>query len=179
MKIIEDKNFLSKNSIYFIENHIFATNFPFYLYHRTTTIDGDKNHWMGHVIIKRPEERSETDPLYNSDYAENFINIFEDFVKKNKINCEELLRCCVNLTFNTIAEGCPTHVDHPYPHKQLIVYLNDCDKESVTVLLDKSEKKKIAQITPEKYKGVCFDSGPHYMKFPKKDIRLAIIYTFR
>lgn len=179
MKLIEDKNFLSKNSIYFIEKAIIYGDFPFFLHHRTTSGEKDQNHFFGHVVIKRPEEKSESDPIYNSDLAENFINIFEDFIVKHKIDCQELLRCCVNLTFNTESEKCPTHVDHWYPHKQLIVYLNDCDKDAVTVLLDKSRKKKIAEITPEKYKGACFDSGPHYMKFPKKGIRIAIIYTFR
>ena len=90
-----------------------------------------------------------------------------------------MLRCNINLCFKTRNKTCLPQYDHNYPHKQLIIYLNDqIDKTSNTILLDEN-KKILHKITPKQYKGVCFDSCPHYFYFPKKDIRVALVYTFR
>jgi len=177
--MVEDKNFLTKEQKDFISKIILSSNFPYYA--NFTTVPGkDNNTHFNHVVIRRPEERKENEPLFNSPYANEFIDIFKSFIVKNKINTEEILRCSVNLTFRTFQNKCPVHEDHSYPHKQLLIYLNDCkDKEAKTVILDKTSKKIINKITPEQYKGICFDSCPHYMVFPKKDVRIVLVYTFR
>ena len=177
MKIIVDENFLSEKNKKFIEETVLSNNFPFYLNNKTTRFDDNK--FFSHVIIKRPEERKENESLFNSPYANEFIDIFKSFIVKNKINTEEILRGSVNLTFRTFENKCSVHEDHAYPHKQLLIYLNNCkDKEAKTVLLN-NVGKIIHKITPEQYKGVCFDSCPHYMIFPKRDIRAVMIFTFR
>ena len=56
---------------------------------------------------------------------------------------------CFNLTYANGMEKSGVHVDHKYPHKQIILYLNDCDKDAKTVIVDdKGKDSKI--ITPEK-----------------------------
>lgn len=177
--MVEDKNFLTQEQKDFISKIILSSDFPYYL-NVSTIKDVDSNSHLNHVVLKRPEERSKEEPLFNSAYADSIIEIFKSFIIKNRINCEELLRCSINLTYKTFDKKCPTHIDHDYSHKQLLIYLNDCkDKEAKTVVLDKTGKKIINKITPEQYKGVCFDSCPHYMIFPKKDIRVVLVYTFR
>ena len=177
MKIIEDNNFLNLKQKKFIDKTILSNKFPYFL--NTHAVRGDNNSFFCHTVIKRPEERKKDESLYNSNFADEFLEIFKSFIINNKINCEELLRCSVNLTYQTLNKKCPVHTDHQYPHKQLLIYLNNCkDKEAKTVLLN-NVGKIIHKITPEQYKGVCFDSCPHYMIFPKQDIRAVLVYTFR
>lgn len=177
MDLIEDKDFLTQEQKNFIENILLSNNFPFYINY--SAVEGDGNKFFSHCLLRRPEERIKGQPLFNSSYAEQIVDIFKTFIIKNKINCEEMLRCSVNLTFKTMSKKCPVHLDHDYDHKQLLIYLNDCvDKEAKTVLLDDTGKKVLHEIIPEKFKGVCFGSCPHYMSFPKKDIRVVLVYTF-
>ena len=139
-------------------------------------------------VEKGPVSKLETDefkavrviaidtPLYAVEIS-NKGAVFKSFVLKNNIEVKEVLRCAINLTFNTMEEKCPTHDDHDYPHKQFLMYLNDCfDKNAKTVILKNNEK---LEIVPEKFKAICFDSAPHYMIYPKKDIRVVLVVTFR
>ena len=173
--MVEDKNFLTTDQIDFIDTFILGDNFPYYLNLNSVTNDGNK--YLCHSVVKRPEEREDSEPFYNSNYHEPILNIFRNFVVKNNIEVQEVLRCSVNLTFNTMEDQCPVHNDHEYPHKQFLMYLNDCfDKDAKTIILKNNEKY---EIVPEKFKGICFDSSPHYMIYPKKDIRVVLVVTFR
>lgn len=169
---IIDNNFLSEESRCFIEKNILGHSFPYYYSANTIHNPPDNNPYMSNDIVKRPEERALGETV-TSPYANDFLRILKDFVDKNNIEVKEVLRASVNITFAGNTDRCPTHTDHPYPHDQLLVYLNDClDKEACTVIGD-------VKISPEKYKGVCFKSAPHYMIFPKKGARVVAVYTFR
>jgi hypothetical protein len=172
MMIKECKDFLSNNSKSNIDSIITNLNFPYYM-----SSSHNKNleyPYLSHIILKRPEERENEN--FNSPYANLFLNILNEFENKNKIKVNQLLRIAINLTFNFGKEKSFTHEDHEFKHRQLIVYLNDCDKDSKTVILNKN--KIIKKITPEKFKGVLFDSYPHYMIYPKKGYRIIAVYTF-
>ena len=78
---------------------------------------------------------------------------------KIKLKIKKLFRVSINLSFNIGVKKSIVHQDHDFDHKQLIIYLNDCDKNSKTVILNK-KNKIIKEITPEKYKGVVFDKLP-------------------
>jgi len=45
--------------------------------------------------------------------------------------------------------------------------------------MDDSEKTILKEIEPKKFKGVYFESCPHYMIYPSQDIRVVLVYTFR
>ena len=172
--MVEDKNFLDKEQIDYINNFILGSRFPWYL--KNYSVKDDNNKFFVHTVIPRPEERDET-PTYNSPYYKEILGLLKSFVTKHNIEVKEVLRCCVNLTINTLKNQCDIHDDHDYPHKQFLMYLNDCvDKEANTIIYGK-EKKYI--ISPEKFKAICFDSCPHYMIYPKKDIRVVLVITFR
>lgn len=178
MFLVKDDNFLRDEQKLFINNIFLSSNFSYYLNHNS--VPGDNNKYLSHTMIKRPEDKKHGDPFLNSEYADQVIDIFKTFLIKNKIDCQEILRCAVNLTFKTMNNSCPIHNDHDYEHKQLLIYLNDCvDKTAKTVLLDDKGKKILHKITPKQYTGVCFNSCPHYMIYPKKDIRVVLVYTFR
>ena len=178
--MIIDKNFLDEKSKLFIEEVVLGDYFPFYIQKNTTDQDVvSNNFFLSHRVVARPEENSESVSIITSDFHQEFFKIFELFTNKNNIQHNQIHRCSVNLTFKVNAIACPIHNDHDFEHKQLLIYLNDCDdKESKTVLLDKKAKSIIEEIPPEQYKGVCFDSCPHFHYFPKKGKRVVLVYTF-
>ena len=179
MKIIIDDDWLSNELKQLINTDILLNdNFPFYFY-SSSIKDGKSDAFLSHVILRRPEERDWKDQ-WNSSYKETLIFIFSEFCKKHKIVNPDMLRCSVNFTYPNGHTKMETHEDHPYPHKQLIVYLNNpLDKKSCTVLMDKKEKKITNKIEPKQWRGVCFDSVPHYQFYPTKGHRIIIIYTFK
>jgi len=174
LKIIEDKNFLSNKNKDFIK-HVFGGFFPFY-YHATTGSFIKDDPYLAHIIIKRPEIRKKTEPFINSPYYEDVVDILNNFCKKNKIEYTKIIRAGFNLTYANGKKNCGWHTDHDFAHWQLIVYLNDCDKKSYTVL---KNKNKIINIKPEKYKGVCFNRVKHKMIFPKQKERVVLVITFK
>lgn len=170
----ESKNFLTKENIDYIENVILSEYFPFYLSKGSTTEDNYKI--MLHTLLFRPEEKEEKDRI-NSPHYKDMLNLVNSFFNKFNIKPKRILRMCVNFSFNNGAKKCPIHQDHIYSHKQLIIYLNDADPCSKTVILNK-KNKIIKEVAPEKYKGICFENLPHYMIYPKKCERVILITTF-
>ena len=178
MKVIEHNNFLSKKNKKFI-NYIFEDRqFPFYI-SPSTKSGKDKNgnfirdRILSHVLLNRKEYRKPGE-CSNSPYLNEAIDILDNFTKKTKIKYTEILRAAINFTYNNGHEYSGLHVDHEYDHFQLLVYLNDCDSKSVTVLKD-----KVVKIKPKKFKGIVFKNVPHMMKLPQKGERVILIITFR
>ena len=178
MFYIEDKNFLKENQKEWIERTLFTygSDFPFYLHSSATP--GDSCSSLHHVVIRREEER-ENNILRNSKYSIYFEDILKTFCQKNNITLNEILRINVNFTYNNGYEKCPIHLDHDFPHNQLILYLNDCDKDSKTVVLDDDNKTILKESIPEKYKGICFESKPHFHYYPKSGNRVILVCTFK
>ena len=56
--ILEDKNFLSDNSIDFIENYVMTNKCPFFMQYEAVRGDNTKN--MTHIVLPRVEERDDT-----------------------------------------------------------------------------------------------------------------------
>ncbi len=174
---ITKDNFLSKDSINFINNTVLGSSFPYYYNAHTIHDPPDNNAYMGHDILKRPEERLQGEN-FNSDYGKQFINMLREFVNASNISITDIFRISVNITFAGLTNECPIHIDHPYAHNQLIIYLNDCDAQSNTIVLSEDKSKILHTIEPKKFMGACFSSAPHYMIFPKKGSRAVAVFTF-
>tara|TARA_R100000664_G_C2754298_1_gene141894 strand:+ start:1526 stop:2053 length:528 start_codon:yes stop_codon:yes gene_type:complete len=175
MFYIEDKNFLNKNQKKFIEEITTKSDFPYYVISNST--ENDSSEYLSHIIKNRIEDFP--NEKCNSNYYPQITDILFSFLIKNKIKIKQLCRAAVNLTYNNGKEKCNPHHDHKYEHKQFILYLNDpIDKNSKTVILDKSNKV-FKEVTPEQYKGICFDSHLHYHYYPKKGRRIILIATFK
>ena len=172
MFLIEDKKFLSEKEKYHIDSRI--TNYDFPWFYQKINVYAKPDPFLSHTVVKRIEYR-EGEEFSNSTETDFCINVLNLFCKKHNIKYNKILRIAFNLTFNNGSVKSGVHVDHEFDHKQLIVYLNDCDKTSYTVIKDKKEIK----IKPEKFKGVCFESKPHYQFFPKKQERVILVITFR
>ena len=131
---------------------------------------------MVHTAVTRPEGHDPSYPVVNSSESTALLEILYDFVEKHKINCTRILRCAVNISFNNGFEKTASHVDHKYKHKSLLVYCTD-NPEASTVL--EKDNKIYKQVETKKYRGLYFEDYKHYLKYPKKDIRVVIVFTFK
>jgi|TARA_R100000455_G_C6267453_1_gene122794 hypothetical protein len=177
MFLIEDNNFLEEKHKKHIDEIILSDKFPWY--NINASITKDYKHFtsvkpfLSHCILERKETRLED--IYKSNQNKFSLSVLDAFCSKHKIKVNEVFRMDINLTYNNGFEKCDTHEDHEFEHKQLLVYLNDCDKTLCTVIEDEGKKIKIE---PVKFKGVCFESKPHYHFFPKQGIRVVLVITF-
>jgi hypothetical protein len=172
----ESNNFLTKENINFIENTILSTSFPYYK--TTESVIGDNNGFLFHCLLDRPENRPHKDHINSPEYFLETLDICKSFFKKFKIKYKEILRMSINYTFNNGFEKCQIHVDHKYPHKQILIYLNKADIISKTIILNKNNSV-LKEVIPKKYKGICFDNRPHYHFYPKQGERIVLVATFR
>ena len=173
-KIIIDDNFLSEENKKYIDEVILNDNFPYYISNNSV---GEDNHkFLTHVAVTRPENCDPSNDYNNSTQAFSLLEILNDFVEKHKITCTRVLRCAVNLSFNNGFKKTESHHDHLFEHKSLLVYCtNNSDAKTI---LDK-KGKKFKEIETKKFRGLYFENYKHYLTYPKKDIRVVIVFTFK
>jgi uncharacterized membrane protein len=175
--IKQSKNFLSKDNIHFIENVLLKRTFPYYISYSFENETVQKNEFLSHEVLARIEEAGIKNAINSPEVYDQTVDILNNFCSSINENYEFFTRISYNLTFNNGKQRSHIHKDHNYPHKQIIIYLNDADKNSKTCILDEKEKV-IKEIEPKKYTGVCFDDLKHYQIFPKSGFRLVLVATF-
>ena len=128
--------------------------------------------FYSHIVIQRPEFQLYPEP--QSKYCNLFVDCLEDIINENTdqipfhVDDHFWTRINVNATHpNTGNQLSLPHVDHRFPHYNMIVYLNDCDGD--TIVEGKS-------IQPEEDKVIVFE-GEHYMKLPTSGRRVIIVAT--
>ena len=177
MYYIEDKDFLSNEQKEYINNTILGNRFPMFL-NKDDVGNGNGNNWLSHTILERKELRANN--KVDNPYADFFFGMLTSFAKKHNIPDGELLRCCVNFNFSDKLIKSDIHIDHDFPHNQLIIYLNQPqDTRSTTVILDDDNKTVLKEVEPEQFKGVCFENKPHYHYYPRIGYRAVCVYTFK
>ena len=170
-----DDNFLSLNDKKQIEDIVISNNnFPYFLSNHSTVDDEVK--LLYHTAVKRPEHRLKDEPVYNSMYAEYFLNYLNVFCKKHDIQIKEMVRCCVNLTFADKVRNGIIHKDEEKEHSVFLLYLDD--REDCPTDLFDDNKKLIYSIPCKKFAGLYFKNLFHAQKYPIKGIRRVIVYTF-
>jgi len=93
-------------------------------------------------------------------------------LEKNNLKLKNIFRISLNVTFyNGFIFEVPLHTDHQFPHKQLLLYLNNSSGDTVIPSINKS-------ITPEENKAIIFDGIEHKHFFPDNGIRMVCVFTF-
>jgi len=167
----DEKNFLKKQVL----NNL---HFPFYLNKSSMVDKKDYFPFLSHNILTRPEEGKKGDSRKNSPLHNYCTNLFNSISKRCKFEYKQLLRIAINFTFNNGVKASDIHLDHPYFHKQLLIYLHADDKNSFTLFYDKDGKKVIKKIRPEPNTGVISHTHPHSHLTPQKGYRVVLVYTF-
>jgi len=124
-----------------------------------------------HTIVKRPLDPPDYNlyPKQTSAYVNIANSILQQIFLYNKINVECVFRIGVNLTIPVIgSEKTLPHVDHDFPHKNLLIYLNGGDGDTVC---------GGESFSPKEDAIIVFE-GEHYHYLPSKSRRVVLICTF-
>ena len=164
--MIKDDNFLKPEHKQLIKL-VLSNKFP--LYWTEHQVFPDKRPYLSHAFLLHDKDKNIS--TINSNLYEKVLDILITFCNKNNITFNECLRVNLNITFPLATKKGKFHKDHKFDHKQLIVYINNSDGDTVL--------KKEGRIKNKRYRGVCFDNQMHYAETPSKDRRAVLIYTFK
>ena len=123
--------------------------------------------FYGHEFVSRPEALLYSEPV--SPFINESIQVLREIIDYNKLFESYIFtRAAANCTFpNEGAQLSHPHVDHNFPHFNLIVYLTDTGGE--TFVEDEIHNPKIHDV-------ILF-RGKHYMKRPTRDRRIILVAT--
>jgi|TARA_Y100000004_G_scaffold147448_1_gene168642 hypothetical protein len=142
-------NFLSEKEFTEIKNIVINPQFPLYYSETVANNDDSKNFYFLHKLYDKNIPLSE------------YVGIISSIL--NKVGCKSLIRSKVNCfprTENLITYG--LHVDYDFPHKGVILYLNNCNggtyvgdefiqsKENRVLMFDSSKPHKNTNCTDAK-----------------------------
>ncbi len=165
------KNVFNKKQKEFLNSIFKEEKFPFYLSENSVTIKKDNSFHFIHHAIHRDKPN-----IDNSGLAPALRLLLSEVSPKINIEYKKIYRCAINITFyNGYTDRCPIHEDHNFDHKQILIYLNESDGD--TILLNKKGDKEVKRINPEAYKILVMGRRDHYHFFPTKGIRKVLIYT--
>lgn len=157
-----------------LKETIMSPNFPWNYYGTTIQNQTDDLHLMSHCFLARPgQENPYTKSL--SEHTPLAAFVCQQILGMNEIEVHMFYRIAVNLVFDT--EGTSVrHVDHEYPHENLIVYLNKFDKGR-TLVYDNDDNEY--SVTPKEDKAVTFNgSYQHCHESSSNGRRIALIATY-
>lgn len=163
--IIEEKNFLTKEEQDFSQTYILSSRISMH-YTRNAT-DGDDHPILLHIL------RENQNHTVVSDLNFFLEDIVKRFAKKHKIKIKKFLRASINVSFALPQKKSTEHIDHNFPHYNAIIYLDDCDGDTVIV------KEKRIKVKPEKNKVLVFGGYNHYNMYPKQGRRIIGVVTWQ
>lgn len=160
---IEDNEALKKNQFQQLFTKIRNREINFYL-SENAVHEGDKGFHFCYEILDRNGEK-------NNEYS-FFEMLLIYILEKNNLKLKNIYRIALNVTFyNGFIFEVPLHLDHQFPHKQLLLYLNNSTGDTIIPSINKS-------ITPKENKAIIFDGIEHKHFFPSNGIRMVCVFTF-
>jgi hypothetical protein len=161
-----------------IDSIIYNNDFPWYFEKTTSSL---KYRMFFHsLVLRQPHKESPTIPVQgkiSSPHFDFFFGIFLDVCKKNNIDVNVIYRACINNTWHYPEKHGDIHVDHKYPHKQFIWYLNDFT-DAPTYLFDENNNL-IKKTAVGKNKINIFSNERHAQGFcAPGEYRICVVFTF-
>jgi len=160
---IEDNEALNRNQLEKLYQKLNKEEINFYLSFRAVEL-GDKGFHFCCESLNRKGKK-------NKHYS-YFKSLLISILKKHNLKLKKIHRMAVNVTFNNgYVKEVPLHKDHDFPHKQLLLYLNDSTGDTIIPYYNKT-------ITPKENKAIIFDGIEHKHIFPETGIRIVCVFTF-
>jgi hypothetical protein len=164
-----------KTKLYYdFKHHILSEEFPwFYLEHSTPNLFSENYSnvpFYSHSFLLRPEDTQFKLPEKFSDFVDTAHQIFLEILHFNRIpvNCFFRMNAnCVQPTrevLNTVP-----HIDHPFEHNNLIVYLTSSGGS--TIVGNESH-------SPNEDDVILFGGETHYIQTPQEKRRVILVATF-
>ena len=134
------------------------------------TEDTQNFDFFSHVLLQRPGH-TKLHSVENSQYLPAAEKIFSQFCDIYDLKPKVLYRANLNMTIPTgDTRPSPMHTDHDFPHKNLILYLTDC-QGGATVVEGKDP------FYGEEDSFFLFE-GRHQHYLPTSGRRVVLVYTF-
>jgi hypothetical protein len=134
-----------------------------------------------HFLRKRNKDKLDVEGDVNSEFCEEFEQIFKDWAEQNSVEWNKILRTSINFTTHQPPGSYAIHQDHHFPHKNWLVYLNEFTGGDTTFYkkLGDMNYKEIYYTNPKKYGVVMSDGEPHDAGFcAPHEIRVVMVVTF-
>lgn len=96
--------------------------------------------YYGHTVINGPSSSCPFPMIMNSDWNES-VEVFNEILIHNNLSYKMLYRLNFNSTFYIHDKMSPPHVDHDYPHQNMIIYLSKFDRGMTHVFQKKWTRK--------------------------------------
>ena len=152
-----------------VKEGILSTTFPWYY----SPSDKWNPEFFSHQLLQRPNEISDGNCKYSkptSSQLEPVIQSLYEIWNHNNINVECVYRVNVNLVMPLMGvKTTSVHVDHSFPHKNILVYLTNAGGKTVC---------ENESYDPKEDDVVIFDGLPHYIHLPAKNRRIVIVATY-
>tara|TARA_B100001250_G_scaffold123745_1_gene105154 strand:- start:2262 stop:2822 length:561 start_codon:yes stop_codon:yes gene_type:complete len=170
-----------------VKQFALSPEFPWFYVENATPQDVSDDKFQtvpfySHVLIARPKWQgiggNYMFPEPQSEHLTQFYPLLEEIMVANEIPVTTLLRYNVNCTHPQEDDRLSTpHIDHPYPHKNIIVYLQGegdtvCFPDGVDPSWSNADS-----FTPEEDDVVVFE-GLHCMRPPETGRRIVLVATF-
>ena len=121
---------------------------------------------LSHAFIKRPEQIRY--PTVQCDGANFAHDVVQEILTHNDIILQCIYRLNLNMVFPQAGnQQTPVHVDHPFPHDNIIIYFSN---EGKTILENDEHDPKEDDV-------IIFPGLPHCQELPKSDMRLVLVAT--
>ena len=121
---------------------------------------------LSHAFIKRPNELRY--PTVHCDGAMFAHDVVQEILNHNDIVLQCIYRLNLNMVFPQAGnQQTPVHVDHPFPHDNIIIYFSN---EGKTILENDEHDPKEDDV-------IIFPGLSHCMELPKNDMRLVLVAT--
>jgi len=145
---------------------VLSSDFPWY---SQGPIPPDTYRFYSHIIVERPEFGQRI-PKVTSPHFTLAHDVFLELCAEQDETVNSILRMAVNCVEplpNTPHE-CIPHVDHDFPHRQMVAYFTDTGGATVV---------EGEPFIPEE-DDVLFFTGRHTHQFPEQDRRVVLVATF-
>jgi len=165
------------------KNFVLGDNFPWF-YNEHFVYKEQKEHYiesenendisfLTHSFLNRPSgdshPRSPKYPTVNSQHIDRFTDVLSQIFIDNDLQPQLVFRMNANMLYPTAGnQQTMTHVDHPWPHKNLIIYLTDAGGETVA-----GEHRH----DPQEDDIITFE-GAHYNLLPAIKRRVVLVATY-
>lgn len=171
-----------KSDIYYqIKEFVLSGDFPWFYKQDTHVILGDVGDYQSppfysHQLLGRPGSKDLPGKMYpekTSNYFDNFYPFLEQVVSENDLQVSTFLRFNVNCVHPQDDKRLTVpHVDHQFPHMNLLVYLTDAGGE--TVLMEGDESVAFHPAEDD----IILFQGLHCMRPPEEKRRIVLVATF-
>ena len=156
------------------KNFMLSGDFPWFRMGSTAFEDHQEGHedfsFLSHRFLTRPLNSC----LYtkvNSSHVDEMERVFREIAYANDIDPQVIYRMNANAVYPTENNlPSPLHVDHDFPHNNMIIYLTDPQGGSTIV-----EGKEYMANEDDV---LIFDGKSHCARPPRKDVRIVLVITF-